>query len=186
MRRGIIAVFVLGAAFITSSCDETLNYPYRPSERGKNILYSSFDEPPKHLDPAVSYSSDEYAFIGQIYEPPFQYHYLKRPYKLVPLTAKSVPLPQYLDGSGKPLPQNADSAQVAQAVYEIRIRKGAVRKIGGGPKDIDELFGIIEGWIFEDHRIDETEDGGIRSDAQCEGQDGGGGEARALSQAAPR
>ena len=52
---------------------------------------SSFQERPKHLDPARSYSSNEYAFIAQIYEPLFQYHYLKKPYELIPLTASEMP-----------------------------------------------------------------------------------------------
>ena len=64
-------------------------------------------ERPKHLDPAQSYSSNEITFTGQIYEPPLQYHYLKRPYTLIPLTAAAVPKPRYLDAQGKPLPANA-------------------------------------------------------------------------------
>ncbi len=35
------------------------------------VLYQSFSERPKHLDPATAYSENEYAFIAQIYEPPF-------------------------------------------------------------------------------------------------------------------
>ena len=40
--------------------------------------------PPKHLDPALSYASDECLFIMQVYEPPMDYHFLKRPYELIP------------------------------------------------------------------------------------------------------
>jgi hypothetical protein len=46
------------------------------SERGKNILYSSFPERPKHLDPVQSYTEDEARFTQQVFEPPLQYHYL--------------------------------------------------------------------------------------------------------------
>ncbi|MEK6551060.1 MAG: peptide ABC transporter substrate-binding protein, partial [Pseudomonadota bacterium] len=73
------------------------NDPYPAHEQGQNILYTAFRERPKHLDPARSYSSNEYDFIAQIYEPPFQYHYLKRPFQLVPLTASAMPVPVYLD-----------------------------------------------------------------------------------------
>jgi len=59
------------------------------AEAHANVLYSAFRERPKHLDPARSYSSNEYEFIAQIYEPPFQYHYLKRPFTLEPLTAQA-------------------------------------------------------------------------------------------------
>ncbi|MEE8265751.1 MAG: hypothetical protein V3R62_05335, partial [Acidiferrobacterales bacterium] len=61
------------------------NNPYPASDEQANTLYSFFRERPKTLDPARSYSSNEYEIIAQIYEPPFQYHYLKRPYTLIPL-----------------------------------------------------------------------------------------------------
>lgn len=100
------------------------NNPYPKSQQNEEIYYNTFDEEPKHFDPAVSYSSDEYRFIQQIYEPPLQYHYLKRPYELIPLTAEAVPQPQYFDATGKELPQGASAASVARAVYEVRIRPG--------------------------------------------------------------
>ena len=100
------------------------NNPYPKSQQNEEIYYNTFDEEPKHFDPAVSYSSDEYRFIQQIYEPPLQYHYLKRPYELIPLTAERVPQPQYFDANGKELPQGAPAASVARAVYEVRIRPG--------------------------------------------------------------
>ncbi len=86
---------------LLAGCDDTpWNRPYPAAAAEENILYSSFQERPNHLDPAQSYSSNEVTFTGQIYEPPLQYHYLKRPYELVPLTATEVPVPQYLDTSG--------------------------------------------------------------------------------------
>ena len=98
------------------------NNPYPASERIGNILYASFNLRPKHLDPALSYSSNEYIHIAQIYEPPFQYHYLKRPYTLVPLTAESAPKPYYLNKSGKRLSADTNVNAIAYSVYEIRIR----------------------------------------------------------------
>ncbi len=100
------------------------NNPYPKSEHDQEIYYSTFSEEPKHFDPAISYSSDEYRFIQQIYEPPLRYHYLTRPYKLIPLTAESVPQPRYLDADGQQLTPNAPAASVARAVYEVRIRPG--------------------------------------------------------------
>ena len=79
---------------------------------------------PKHFDPAISYSSEEYRFIQQIYEPPLQYHYLKRPYELIPLTAEAIPQPRYFDANGQQLPPHAPAASVARAVYEVRIHPG--------------------------------------------------------------
>ncbi len=101
-----------------------LNDPYPAADANKNILYTAFMERPKRLDPAQAYSADEYAFISQIYEPPFEYHYLLRPYTLVPLTARALPKPVYLDRQGRQLPATAPSDRIAYSVYTIRIRRG--------------------------------------------------------------
>ncbi|MFQ5596985.1 MAG: ABC transporter substrate-binding protein [Nitrospiria bacterium] len=122
LTRGLHVLFSL---IILSGCSGApLNNPYPQNADDRNILYSSFSERPKHLDPAQSYSSNEITFTGQIYEPPFQYHYLKRPYTLIPLTATEVPTPIYLDASGEPLQGDPPSDTVAWSLYEITIRKG--------------------------------------------------------------
>ena len=119
-RPGILLVCALLAA-----CDkQPWNRPYPAGDAGRNILYSLFQERPKHLDPARSYSSNEVTFTGQIYEPPLQYHYLKRPYELIPLTATKVPVPRYLDGAGHALPADAAAEEIAFSVYDITIRPG--------------------------------------------------------------
>ncbi len=100
------------------------NSPYPAADEDGNISYSSFAERPKHLDPAQSYSSNEITFTGQIYEPPLQYHYLKRPYTLIPLAAAELPKPQFLDAQGKPLSADSAPEKIAFSVYEIRIKPG--------------------------------------------------------------
>ena len=100
-----------------------LNNPYSESENNQTVLYSSFAERPKHLDPAIAYSSNEYALIGQIYEPPFQYHYLKRPYALEPLSAEKMPEISYFDKQGKPLRDNVSTDKIAFTEYLITIQK---------------------------------------------------------------
>jgi len=117
---GLLLLLALAA----NGCGAPWNSPYPRAEQGKNILYSSFSERPKHLDPVRSYSANEYTFIGQIYEPPLQYHYLKRPYTLVPLTAEALPRPVYLDDAGNILPDDAAAEAIHRSVYEIRIRPG--------------------------------------------------------------
>lgn len=107
-----------------ASCGREYNDPYPAQERGQSIFYSAFTERPKHLDPAQSYSEDETAFTAQIYEPPLQYHYLKRPYTLIAGTAESVPAPSFLDAQGNLLPADAPSSAIASSVYEIRIKPG--------------------------------------------------------------
>lgn len=111
-------------AVVLGACgDAVLNNPYI-DEDNKAVLYQSFSERPKHLDPAVAYSENEYVFIAQIYEPPFQYHYLKRPYQLVPLTAAKMPEITYLDKEGGQLAQDAPIEDIAFTEYLIQIRPG--------------------------------------------------------------
>lgn len=118
------AVTLFLTAALLGGCGGVWNNPYPKEEHGRNILYSAFSERPKHLDPAQSYSENESTFTAQIYEPPLQYHYFKRPYTLVPATAREVPRPRFLDAAGRLLPDNADAAGVAYSLYEIRIRPG--------------------------------------------------------------
>jgi len=119
----VVLVSIL--AVLSSACgDAPWNDPYPRDQATANVLYGSFSERPKHLDPARSYSSNEYVFIAQIYEPPLQYHFLKRPYELVPLSAAQVPVPTYWDADGQPLPAAAPAEKVAYSEYLIRIRPG--------------------------------------------------------------
>jgi len=115
-------ICMLLCALLLGACGSPWNNPYPASERGANVLYTSFTERPKHLDPVQSYAENEYALIANIYTPPLQYHYLKRPYELVPLAAVEIPRPAYYDAQDQPLAEDAPGAQVAYSVYEIRIR----------------------------------------------------------------
>jgi hypothetical protein len=81
LRVFLILLAVCSA--LAAGCGEVWNDPLSGDERGKNILYSSFPERPKHLDPVQSYTEDEARFTQQVYEPLLQYHYLKRPYELI-------------------------------------------------------------------------------------------------------
>ena len=121
----ILGFFGLLLSLLLMSCeDQAWNNPYPVAENGQNILYSSFSDRPNHLDPAQSYSSNEITFTGQIYEPPLQYHYLKRPYELIPLTATRIPKPVYLDDEGERLPDTALPDEIAFTLYDIEIQKG--------------------------------------------------------------
>lgn len=121
MHNFFLIIFTL----FLSSCDVSqLNNPYQKAEDNLSILYSSFSERPKHLDPAVAYSSNEYGFIGQIYEPPFQYHYLKRPYQLVPLTATKMPGIEYFNDKNEKLVGTFTDRDIAYTKYIIDIKPG--------------------------------------------------------------
>src|SRR5687767_15600612 len=105
-----VRIFLIGLAFL-AGCGEVWNDPYPAEERGRNILYASFSERPKHLDPVQSYTEDEARFTQQVYEPPLQYDYLKRPYELIPLAAVEIPKAREIEG-GK------------FTVYDVRIKPG--------------------------------------------------------------
>ncbi len=93
------------------------NSPYPDSDEGQSIFYGTFGEEPKHLDPAQAYATDEYGIMAPILEPPFQYHFLKRPYELAPLTATEVPKAERrtVAFQGK---------DVEATVYTVRLRRG--------------------------------------------------------------
>ncbi len=138
---------LLICSLFLSACDGGLwNNPYPSSDDGKSILYSAFTERPKHLDPAQAYSENEYEFLAQIYLPPLQYHYLKRPYQLIPLAASEMPSVRYLDKQRRPLPDNASVQQIAYSIYEIKIKPGmryqphpAFAVDGNGKSEYDKL-----------------------------------------------
>jgi len=104
MTRILLVGFLALSYFYSCS-----NNPYPPQDRGKNIYYTTFGSEPKHLDPAKAYSSDEYTFMLQIYEPLLQYHYLKRPYVLESLLTDG--LPKFEVYQGRPS-------------YRIKLKKG--------------------------------------------------------------
>ena len=114
----------LGAALLLTACGSEWNDPYPASDRSVNRLYSAFAERPKHLDPAVSYTDNEIAFIAQIYEPPLQYQYLERPYTLMPTTLAAMPQVSYFDKAGRILPDSANGDQVDRTVYRLKLKPG--------------------------------------------------------------
>lgn len=67
------------------------NDPYPAADAVEKILYQPFDDPPKTLDPQVAYSVVDHMVIGYVYDTLLGYHYLKRPFTLVPGMAEQVP-----------------------------------------------------------------------------------------------
>jgi ABC-type transport system substrate-binding protein len=86
------------------------NNPYPDEDATGKIRYRALPEPPKTLDPAVSYSSLEHQINANVYETLLEYHYLKRPYTLMPGLAESVPQPESLRDGG--------------VAYRFRLRPG--------------------------------------------------------------
>lgn len=132
-------IVVILAAVWLAGCADVWNDPYPARDRHANVMYTAFLDRPKHLDPVQSYSEDEATFTAQIYEPPLQYHYLKRPYELIPATAQAVPRPRYFDVDGEALPQDAPAERVAYSLYELSLQPGiryqphpAFARVAGG------------------------------------------------------
>ncbi|MGA9395115.1 MAG: ABC transporter substrate-binding protein [Azonexus sp.] len=114
----------LVSILLLSACGPVWNDPYPAADAEQNTLYAAFTDRPKHLDPAQSYTEDELTFTGQIYEPPLQYHYLKRPYELIPATLEEIPHPRFFDAKGLELAADAPLKSIAESVYELRLKPG--------------------------------------------------------------
>lgn len=107
------------------STNHIWNAPRPLVEYASNTLFSSFQgQSPRTMDPQASYSSDETIYTYTVYEPPYGYHYLKRPYVVIPRAAKRVATPTYLDAKGSVLSADAPADKVAVSRYRIEIRPG--------------------------------------------------------------
>ena len=94
-------------ASVAASCG-VVNAPVAEEVLAENLLLTSYQETPKHLDSVASYSANETPWTYAIYEPPLKYHYLKRPYELAPRTLTGMPKTMYVDKAGNPLPAAKD------------------------------------------------------------------------------
>ena len=122
--RWCAAAWLVASGMLVSlaGCD---NSPWESGAAGHNTLFSAMQEgSPRHMDSVASYWSNDTTFTYQIYEPPYGYHYLKRPYTLIGKAAQDVAKPVYLDKDGKVLPEDAPSEQVAESVYDVHIKHG--------------------------------------------------------------
>ena len=97
------------------------NSPHGSEKIKADTLFSSFSTPLKKLDPVQSYNAIEWAVIGQIYEPPLQYNYLKRPYELEPLTLTKMPDIRYLDKDNQEVEE--DSKEIMYSEYRLELRE---------------------------------------------------------------
>ncbi len=88
------------------------NDPYPDSAERARILYQPLSEPPRTLDPAVSYNAAEHLITGVVYATLLDYHYLARPFRLIPGLAREVP--------------QARSLSHGRVAYRFRLREGAL------------------------------------------------------------
>jgi len=104
--RRVAVLAAVGMLALVAACT---NDPYPHADRDAKILYTSFPEPPKTLDPAIAYSTIDHLVTGPVHDTLLEYHYLERPYRLIPGIAESVPEPEMRDG---------------MVVYRFRLRPG--------------------------------------------------------------
>lgn len=88
MPRRVGAVAAIVTALLLAACS---NNPYPGQDSHQKIRYGALPSAPKTLDPAVTYSALEHAITANVYETLLEYHYLERPYTLMPGLAVAVP-----------------------------------------------------------------------------------------------
>ena len=99
MREGGRGAGLLAAWGILLLLPGCTNNPYSEADDGRKILYTSYREAPRTLDPAVAYTTSAHAITGEVYETLLEYHYLKRPYVLIPGLADRLPVLEELDAN---------------------------------------------------------------------------------------
>src|SRR5690606_6096517 len=83
----VLALLTVGLTFVTVWSWKKLSF----SPLSSTSLRLSLDDKVESLDPAKAYSDDSLLLSAQVLEPLYQYHYLKRPYEIQPLTADGLP-----------------------------------------------------------------------------------------------
>jgi ABC-type transport system substrate-binding protein len=119
MSSIFVKIFIL--LLLTSQLFSSVwNNPHSSQKVKTNTLFSSFSLPLKRLDPVVSYNANEWAIISQIYEPPLQYNYLKRPYELEALTLSKMPEIRYLNKENKVVNKNSSNVVYSEYILSLR------------------------------------------------------------------
>jgi ABC-type transport system substrate-binding protein len=93
VRLALVSVFVLVAVGLSPACT---NDPYPGADQDRKVFYTNYREAPRTLDPAVAYTTGAHAITGNVYDTLLEYHYLKRPYTLIPALAEDVPVARHL------------------------------------------------------------------------------------------
>lgn len=160
-RRAARAAWTAVAAGLLAACN---NNPWPADAAASNTLHTAvIENSPRHLDPTASYWNNDTPYTYQIYEPLYGYHYLKRPFQLVPKTAAAVAKPYFVDKNGQRLPDDAPSDLVAESVYDVPIKPG----IRYQPHP---AFAMDEQGRYRYHAMKPGELGERRTPLQFEGQ----------------
>ncbi len=107
---------------LTACSGRSPNDPHLNWHANDNVFFSSFATSPKTLDPSRAYNDDEIVFLAQVVEPPLQYSYWRKPYRLEPQSVTALPSVVYEDARHQPLPSDASPEQIAYSVYTLHFR----------------------------------------------------------------
>jgi len=102
-RGGVITFFLFLFLAIVAGCGDSSS----DGEPNEMVLQHALNSKIKSFDPIIIQDEYSLAVCSQIFETLYQYHYLKRPYQLVPLLAED-------------MPQISDD----KLTYTIKIKKG--------------------------------------------------------------
>ncbi len=107
MRPVLLAVLVSLTVAAATGCT---NNPYPRQDDGRKVTYGDYSEAPRTLDPAEAYTTSAHRITAEVYGTLLEYHYLKRPYRLIPGLAEGVPRAEMLPDE--------------RVAYDFRLRRG--------------------------------------------------------------
>lgn len=100
------------------------NSPWPGGWEQSNTYFTSYASQIRNLDPAACNYQHEIAILSSTVEPALAYHYLKRPYQLIPQLLTEIPVPEYYDREGNRLAGDPPPEKVARAEYLLKISPG--------------------------------------------------------------
>ena len=124
LQFGKILLFAVLWTLLLALLRNCNNNPWGNTAAVENTLYTTFAAKIRNLDPISANFVHEAEVIDSVVEPPLAYHYLKRPYQLVPQLLVELPTVVYYDAAGNILPEDPDASVVARAEYTLRLRPG--------------------------------------------------------------
>ncbi|MFA5865961.1 MAG: ABC transporter substrate-binding protein [Phycisphaerae bacterium] len=89
MKKGFIVILCLAPVIIFTGCGRSTDKPL--DIPGAKIRYAALGSKVRGLDPGDIGDVTSASVASQSYECLYQYHYLKRPYELIPCLAESMP-----------------------------------------------------------------------------------------------
>lgn len=85
--KKLIPLLVVGSLTVLA----LVGWYFRPERRVPQNIELALENAVESFDPALAYSDDALSVMAQVLEPLYQYHYLKRPYEIIPLVAEGLP-----------------------------------------------------------------------------------------------